>query len=101
MSWVFLLVLLICPLMMLFMHGGHKGHKHSGGKHDSRNHPHQHGHGDHSHHSSLQDNNSSSVERIDSYKVNQLEGEVELLKEQNELLQKKVEDFSHGRTHRS
>lgn len=101
MSWVFLLLLLICALMMLFMHGGHRGHKHSGGKHGSHNHSQQHGHGDHSHHSSLQDNNSSSVERMDSYKLNQLEGEIELLKEQNELLQKKVENFSNGVTHKS
>jgi hypothetical protein len=84
---------------MLFMHGGHSGHKHKGGKHHQ--HSQRDGRGDHSHNSSLQDNNSSSVERMDSYKLNQLEGEIELLKEQNELLQKKVENFSQGVTHKS
>lgn len=69
-EWSLLLMLLICPLMMLFMHGSHKGHKHGGGiKHE----------------------HSDSIEKVDSCKVKQLEEEIEFLKEQNELLHKKVE----------
>ncbi|WP_138417775.1 DUF2933 domain-containing protein [Aquibacillus sediminis] len=98
MDWALLLVLLICPLMMLFMHGGHKGHKHGGRKKGSHSH---HGHGEQSHKLNEHVGSSSGVERLDSYKVKQLEGEIEFLKEQNELLQKKVEDLSHDVTHKS
>lgn len=68
MDWSLLLVLLICPLMMLFMHGSHKGH--GGGNH------HKH---------------LGGGEKDERCKVKQLEEEIELLKEQNESLQKKVE----------
>ncbi|WP_140392737.1 DUF2933 domain-containing protein [Virgibacillus dakarensis] len=69
-DWGFILLLLICPLMMLFMmkgliHGGHHNH----GKHNDATEP-------------LQP--SDEVDRLDSYKVKQLQKGVELLKSQNE-----------------
>lgn len=71
--------------MMLFMHGGHKGHNH-GNK--------NHGHHDHHNHANPQGEKFSGVERLDSYKLKQLEGEIQFLKGQNELLQKEVESFT-------
>ncbi|MCZ0704161.1 hypothetical protein J2T56_002454 [Natronobacillus azotifigens] len=68
MEWSLLLVLLICPLMMLFMHGSHKGH--GGGNHHKQ---------------------ASGVEKDQRCKVKQLEEEIKILKEQNESLQKKVD----------
>lgn len=39
------------------------------------------------------DNQSSDPVRMDSYKIKQLEGEIDLLKNQNEILQEKVEEY--------
>ncbi|MBV5133978.1 DUF2933 domain-containing protein [Staphylococcus epidermidis] len=48
MEWALLLVFLLCPLMMLFMHRGHKGHNHDQNKghdHDqNKGHDHVHDH---------------------------------------------------------
>lgn len=81
-GWALLLILLICPIMMLFMHGGHK--KHNAGDNTGKNHVHRH------------QNHSSDVQSLDSYKVKQLEGEIEFLKTQNELLQKEVKNFTNN-----
>lgn len=59
-------MVLICPIMMLFMHRGDKNH-------------------DQGHHNHL-----NEMQISDDYKVKQLEGEIEFLKRQNKLLQKKV-----------
>ncbi|MGM7682978.1 DUF2933 domain-containing protein [Cytobacillus sp. Hm23] len=75
-----LLILLICPLMMLFMHGSHKDHKHGDKNHGHhKNHNHVNEHSD----------NFNGDNRLESYKVKQLEGEIQYLKDQNKLLQKK------------
>jgi predicted RNase H-like nuclease (RuvC/YqgF family) len=76
--------------MMLFMHGGHKGHDH--GQNKGHDHAHNHSHN----HSSEHNNPSSEVKSLDNYKIKQLEGEIEFLKIQNEKLQKKVDNFTHN-----
>ncbi|MDC3417015.1 DUF2933 domain-containing protein [Aquibacillus salsiterrae] len=88
MEWGLILLFLLCPLMMLFMHGSHKGKGHNHQGESSKKHDHDTNHN----HAIEQDDTTSRVERMDSYKINQLEGQMELLKNQNELLQKKVEE---------
>ena len=74
---------------MIFMHGGHKGHNH-GNKTGQNN--------DHGHHDYLSENGKTSneVRSLDNYKMKQLEGQIEFLKTQNELLQKEIENFNSG-----
>lgn len=80
MGWEFLLFLL-CPLMMIFMM---KGHSHGGHKKDNDNNSHRH-------HHSLDDQRNAPIEgeKLKSFKINQLEGEIEFLKKQNEMLRQK------------
>ncbi len=73
MEW---LLLLLCPLMMIFCMRGH-GH---GGKHQNHNHS-------HGSHAVNQDNLSS----MDHYKMNELLGKVDLLTEQNMQLKEELE----------
>lgn len=75
MEW---LLLLLCPLMMIFCMRGH------GGKHQNHNHSHSHSHGSHA---VSQDNLSS----MDQYKMNELLGKVDLLTEQNIQLKEELE----------
>lgn len=96
MDWALLLILLICPLMMLFMHGGHNHGKHkSGHKHDHMNHNHEN-----HNHSTVQEKSSSDIENNTDYKVKQLEGEVEFLKNQNETLQRKLVNITQEASQR-
>lgn len=69
-SWI-LFLLLLCPIMMLFMGHGHgkKGEHHNYHKHNSEN---------------------VSESKIDRYKINHLEAEIEQLREQNEVLEKRI-----------
>jgi len=65
-------MLLICPIMMHFMHRGDKNHivkDHTGNSHDYGHH-----------------NHASEVQNLGDYKVKQLEEENKFLKRQNELL---------------
>lgn len=73
MEW---LLLLLCPLMMIFCMRGH-GH---GGKHQNHNHS-------HGSHAVNQDNLSS----MDQYKMNELLGKVDLLTDQNMQLKEELE----------
>ncbi|WP_413785550.1 hypothetical protein [Cytobacillus sp. IB215665] len=87
MEWILLLLLLLCPLSMVFMM---KGHNH--GKHQ---HGHRHGKHQFGHNATVQSDLSSEEEqssRLDSYKVKQLEGELTMLREQHELLKEKFDD---------
>ena len=78
MGWGLLLLLLICPIMMMFMMKGHNyGSQHNHGKHDNN-------------HTNEIVQLSNEVGRMDSYKVKQLEGELDLLKRQNESLQQEL-----------
>lgn len=76
MDWGLILLLLICPIMMMFMM---KGHNHGGHKHD---------------HSSTSNHSTTEVGRLDEYKVKRIEGELEFLKSQNEQLQQKIDDMA-------
>lgn len=68
MSWLLLLVLLLCPLMMIFMMKGH-------------------------HHGNSEDGNTESSEQMESLKeVDKLEAELDMLRNQNESLQRKIEE---------
>lgn len=65
MNWASLLILLLCPLMMLFCMRGHKHHKH----HDHHDH--------HDHHSS----NHHSIKELQD-QITKLQTDNERLKEQ-------------------
>lgn len=71
MEW---LLLLLCPLMMIFCMRGH------GGKHQNHNHSHES-------HAVNQDDLSS----MDQFKMNELLGKVDLLTEQNIQLKEELE----------
>ncbi|MEQ6390267.1 DUF2933 domain-containing protein [Bacillaceae bacterium S4-13-58] len=87
MDWGLLLILLLCPLMMIFMMRGH----HSGGhQHDQKQ-----NNGNHNHEHIV----SNQEERMDSYKVKQLEGEIYLLKEQNETLRQEINSIKKYTSH--
>lgn len=76
--------------MMMFMH---RGHNH--GPHKERQ---SHGHMNHNiedhNHLTVPGKSSSDVKSLTDYKIEQLEGEVEFLKNQNETLQRKLESLT-------
>lgn len=93
MTWLILLLLLLCPISMMFMM---KGHNHGG----------QHKHGNkeqhsHDHHTGGEIELPRENARLESYKVKQLEGELELLKNQNAMLQQRVEKLSNSMDYKS
>lgn len=88
MDWGLILLLLICPIMMMFMM---KGHNHGGDKHGKSVNSHQ----GHKHdHSNTSNQVTTEVGRLDEYKVKRIEGELEFLKSQNEQLQQKIADMA-------
>lgn len=95
MEWTLLLLLLLCPLMMLFMHKGHNHGKHEAGHdHDLLNRNNE----DYNH-SIVQRTSSGELKNITDYKVKQLEGEIEYLKNQNKTLQGKLENLTKDASH--
>lgn len=89
-EWVLLLLILMCPLMMMFMHRGHNHGPHKEGhSHDHMNH-----NNEDQNHFTVSENSSNDVKSLTDYKIEQLEGEVEFLKNQNETLQRKLESLT-------
>lgn len=76
MEWLPFLLLLLCPLMMIFCMRGHG--------HGDKGHNHNHSHESHS-------VDAHKMHSMDQYKMNELMGKVDLLTEQNSQLKEELQ----------